>query len=364
MSKPQVLFIGDLNKELPEYKAFSEKYECVDYTITGKQQLITDFKTKFSGISAIYGAWQGFMVAGGFKNEVIDAVPDSLKVISICSVGHDQYDHEKMTEKGIVLTHVPSDRCASLVADLVLYNTLASFRNFYVTTRMFVDEFSQHTVQARSASQFGRFDKETGRVVPGQIDQYAYGESVGGVGNHNPLGHTAVIVGFGQIGQVIGSRLAAIGMDIHYVKRTKLSPEAETQLPYKVTYQESLQASCPVADLVVIVAPGGAETRHMVNEDIINKFAKPIRIINVGRGSIIDEEALVKGLKLGKVAFAGLDVYEQEPRIHPGLIGRQDVLLTPHVGASTVENFDYTAIQAMKNIDDVLQGGKGFNRVN
>lgn len=106
------------------------------------------------------------------------------------------------------------------------------------------------------------------------------------------------------------------------------------------------------------------KTYHLIDGLVISSFAKPIRIINIGRGSVIDEQALVDGLKLGKVLFAGLDVFENEPNVHPELFGRQDVVLTPHIGASTVENFDYTAIYAMKNIEDILGGGPGLSRVN
>ncbi|EGV60785.1 hypothetical protein PSN45_001422 [Yamadazyma tenuis] len=361
-SKPQVLFIGELNKSLLEYQQFSSKFECIDYVITSKAQLVQDLQTKFKNIEAIYGAWLGFVPVGGFRDDIIDACPSSLKVISICSVGYDGYDGERMKSKNIVLTNVPSVGAADPVADLVLYNTLTGFRNFHLSQRAFLE--CPHTVNARAALQYGSFDGADGAVRWGEQSRYAYGESTAGTDCHNPRGHHAVVVGFGQIGQLIGQRLSAVGMHIHYVKRTRLSAQQEASLGYPATYHSSL-ADATMADLVVIAAPGTPETKHMVNADIIEKFTKPFRIINVGRGTIIDEQALVNGLESGKVLFAGLDVYENEPHVHPKLLHRQDVLLTPHVGASTIENFDFTAVQALKNIENVLlQNGSGLNRVN
>lgn len=363
MTKPKVLFIGDLNKSLPEYQEFSKKYECIEYTLTTTDKIVDDFQTKFSDVEAIYGAWLGFVLQGGFKDQLLEKCPSSLKVISVCSVGYDAYDGDNMAKKGIALTNVPSIGAAEPVSDLVLYNTLSSFRNF----KIFHDNMTpslDHTVKIRKQLDGQEFDHEAGKAKLEDSNGYSFGQFVSGRGCFNPRGHNVVIVGFGRIGQRIGLKLSNIGMNIHYVKRNKLDKEQEDELPYSVQYHSSLNDVKDIADLIVLVAPGTPETYHMINDDIINTFSKPFRIINVGRGTIINEGALVKGLKLGKVLFAGLDVFENEPKIHPELYNRSDVVLTPHIGASTIENFDETAKVAMKNIDDILSGGQGLNRVN
>lgn len=364
MTKPKVLIIGDLNTELPEYKKFSLRFECVHYTVPStKEQVVADFHSKFQDVVAIYGAWLGFVLLGGFKDELVDAAPESLKVVLICSVGHDHYDGKQMAERGIVLTNVPSDGAAEPVADLVLYNTLAAFRNFPMASAVFSPELN-HTVASRKMADTNHFDRENGKVVLGPGGGYSFGEKIGGRECLSPRNHHAVVVGFGNIGQTIARRLALVGMHIHYVKRTRLAPHEEESFGFPLTYHPTVSDAGSVADLVVIACPGTPETYHMVDKTVIAAFSKPFRIINIGRGPVIDEEALVAGLKTGKILFAGLDVFENEPQAHPELFGRQDVVLTPHIGASTVENFDHTAVYAMKNIENVLGGGSGLSRVN
>ncbi|CAK7909034.1 putative 2-hydroxyacid dehydrogenase YPL113C [[Candida] anglica] len=364
MAKPQVLFIGDLDKSLPEYQSFTEKFECIEYTITTKEQVIEDFKTKFQNIVAIYGAWLGFMPTGGFRNEVLEAAPASLKVISICSVGYDGYDGVAMRAKDMILTHVPSDGAAGPVADLVLYNALTSFRNFKMFEKSFLA--TNHTVVARANLASSDFNTTTGQIEQTRTIPYAFGEYFANRKVLSPQGHDVVIVGFGNIGQTIGARLSNIGMNIHYVKRTKLTDAEEKKLGYPVTYHSSIEAEGALnCDLVVIACPATPETKHLINKKVIDSFAKPFRIINIGRGSVIDEQALVDGLKADKILFAGLDVYEEEPKCHEELLTRDDVMLTPHIGASTADNFNYTTIVALKNIENViLEGGKGLDTVN
>jgi len=365
-SKPKVLFIGDLNRALPEYKRFETKFECISYQITTEDELIAKFESEFSDIEAIYGAWLGFVPLGGFRDKILEHAPQKLKVISICSVGHDGYDGETMRSKNITLTNVPSTGAAEPVADLVLYNTLVSFRRFNVFLRFLTPE-NNHTVKVRKLlDQTKDFDSVHGTaVVSGDGKGYSFGEYTNNRGNLNPRGHEAVIIGFGNIGKTIGKKLSDLGMNIHYVKRTKLSVDEESKLGYKATYHADVLDTKAFADLIVIACPATPQTEHLINAKVIEAIENSFRIINIGRGVIIDEEALVAGLKSGKVLFAGLDVFEKEPAVHPELFGRDDVLLTPHIGASTVENFDHTAVEALRSIENVLlEGGKGFNIVN
>ncbi|OBA23143.1 NAD(P)-binding protein [Metschnikowia bicuspidata var. bicuspidata NRRL YB-4993] len=364
MTRPKVLILGDLNTSLPHYKRFLEKFECIHHTLAStREEVIADFHTKFHDISAIYGAWLGFVLVGGFHSDIIEALPPTLKVVSICSVGHDNYNGAQMKEKGVVLTNVPSDGAAEPVADLVLYNALTAFRNFNMSLAFLRPE-NDHTVAVRAELESCKFDFQTGALVGGLPQGYSFGEYIGGRPCLSPKGHNAVIVGFGNIGQTIGRKLSLIGMNIHYVKRRQLSGAEERSLGFVATYHRSIGATCLFADLVVIACPATPETHHLLNSAVLGSFAKPIRVINIGRGSVIDEQALVDSLKSGKVVFAGLDVYENEPSVHPELYGRQDVFLTPHVGASTTENFDHTAVVAMENIEAVLGGRPALTQVN
>lgn len=359
----KVLFVGDLNQSLPEYQKFSKAHECIHYQITTKDQLIHDFTHDLSDIDAIYGAWLGFVPIGGFRGDLIDAAPKLLKVILICLVGYDGYDGKALADRGIILTNVPSIGAAEPVADLVTYNAINAFRQFSTFTSHLGPD-TNHTVFLRKwLDQLNQFDCIRGQPRLNDVKAYSFGEMVNNRPVLSPRDHLVVIVGFGNIGRTIGSRLAQLGMKVHYVKRTPLTEKEEKQLGYDATYH-LLLAEATFADLVVIAAPLTAETKHLINRDLIAMMDKPFRLINIGRGPIVDEDALVEGLKQGKVVFAGLDVFEHEPTVNPELFDRSDVVLTPHIAALTVENFDFTAKRALANLELVFSGDLALDRVN
>lgn len=366
MAKPKVLFIGELNRELVQFKHFQSKYNCIFIQLTTREQFINDLINKYHDIVAIYGAWLGFLPIGGFRT-VIDYVPRLLKIIAFCSVGYDHEDAKILQQHGITLTNVPSDGAAGPVADLVLYLTLTSFRQFH----MYGNELlkNPHTVDLRYQLNQNDFDSQSGKVISGGSDGgvgsgYDFGHYLNHRANTSPRGHNVVIIGFGKIGQTIGKKLYDIGMKINYIKRNKLTSLQEHNLGYPVEYYSKIIDIPQKIDLIIIACPATPETYHLINKTVIQLIKNPFRIINIGRGTIIDENSLVEGLKLGKILFAGLDVFENEPKIHPELLGRDDVVLTPHIGASTVENFDYTAAKALENIDQIITQGKCLNRVN
>lgn len=366
VTKPKVLFIGDLNRDLPEYIRFQKTHECIHYRPTTAEDVIAKFNDEFGDIDAIYGAWKGFFGVGGLYGALLDACPPLLKVISICLVGYDGYDGGALRSRGITLTNVPLDMAADPVADLAAYFAIASFHQYHIYLRYFTSEHN-HTVEFRRHLEGdGPFDSKNGKVMVAtkELDQYSYGELINDRPCRSPRGHHAVIVGFGNIGQTIASRLSSLGMEISYVKRTPLAKNVEAKLPFKAQYYPTVRDTSIFADLVVIACPASPETYHMIDQSFFEGMQKPFRLINVGRGLVVDENALVHGLELGKVLFAGLDVYEKEPQVDLRLFGRDDVMLMPHIGASTIENFDYTAVQAMRNIENVLTGGTGINTVN
>lgn len=363
MTKPQVLFIGELDQSLPQYIEFGSKYHVIHYNLTSQDQLLLDFQGDLKNIDAIYGSWLGFMLLGGFREEILDKCPLSLKIISICSVGYDGYDGKTMAGKNIVLTNVPSVGAAEPVAELVLYNTLLSFRQFSVFQNSLSIK-NNHTINVRKYLETSQWDAANGKVALDSTDGYAFGERVNTRFVNSPRNHNVVILGFGNIGQTIGDKLNNLGMKVGYVKRNPLSQEEQGNLGYDATYYPDLSSVTSFCDLLVVACPATPQTYHLIDEKLINSMENPFRIINIGRGNIVNEEHLVAGLKSGKILFAGLDVFEQEPKIHPELLNRDDVVLTPHIGASTKENFDFTAIQAMKNIDLVLLGKDAVNKVN
>lgn len=364
MTKQQVLFIDEPNVQSQGYSDFAAKYDCIHYTLSSRQQLIEDLNNEYRNIEAIYGGWPGLSPVGGCDQELIEQLPKHLKIITLSSIGFNGYDLQKLAEKGIAFTNAPSEIASNAVADLVLYNTLSSFRNFQIISHHFKGKYNNSNV-VRFSLKHGQFDQENGQALITPKMGASFSDSICGRPSLSPSGSNAVIIGFGSIGQIIGQRLSSIGMNIHYVKRNKLSPEESSKLSYDATYHQSLQDTTEFADLVIIACPGGPSTKHLINPTIIQSMAKPFRVINIGRGTSIDEPALVAGLKTGKIIFAGLDVFEEEPQVHPELLNRQDVVLTPHVGSGTFENFDYTMNIALSNIDSVLSdSGKTITRVN
>ncbi|RLV95671.1 putative 2-hydroxyacid dehydrogenase [Spathaspora sp. JA1] len=346
-----------LEKPRKEYLSdFEKKFELIYYELSTLEQVIIDFQSKLKDIVAIYGGWGGFSLLGGFRGKLITFAPKHLQIITTCSIGYDHYDVEAMNERGIILTNVPSTIAFEAVADLVLYNAITSFRNFKIFEKNFDGKFAQHTGMLRTSLVHGKFNQFTGKAVITPTVGNVYADSCCGRELVSPRGNNVVIVGFGHIGKLIADRLSCIGMNIHYVKRKRLSQQEEESLNYKVTYHETLESAKDIADLIVIACPGTPSTRHMIDATFIRNMNKQFRIINIGRGFIIDEQALVDGLRSGKVLFAGLDVFEAEPSVHPDLLDRQDVVLTPHIGSSVTENDRYTATTCLSNIETVLSG--------
>jgi len=162
---------------------------------------------------------------------------------------------------------------------------------------------------------------------------------------------TMGIVGLGRIGKAIAHRAEAFGLKIAYHGRTK---QADVAYPYYAT-PAALAAAC---DILMIVAPGGAQTRHMINRDVLEALGPDGILINVARGTLVDETALIDALRERRILAAGLDVFEQEPKVPEALMAMDNAVLIPHMGSAT----HYTR-QAMAQlvVDNVVSwtSGKG-----
>lgn len=362
MSK--VLFIGDLDESLPEFQEFSKSHEILRYKLTTKEELLEKLANEFSSINAIYAGWLGFMSIGGLTSDIIDKLPSSLKVISITSVGYDSYDVSALKAKGIQLFNTPS-LGAEAVADTILWHVLESFRNFSLFQK-YTNEFKD-TVKARNHLHSNEWDFSNGKVE-GNLNnfkkEYPFGE-ISGRGRFvtSPIGKNVGFVGFGKIGKATGKRLSSIGMNIKYYKTIELYREEELELHYKVEFFEKLIDMVKVCDVVILTLPCNAKTKGIINKEILDNVKKGCKLINVGRGILIeDEDYLISKLQSGDLSSYGTDVFTGEPSINPNLF-RDDITLTPHIGSSTKENFDSTAIFSLNNIEKVLNGEEGESRV-
>lgn len=363
-TKPSILFISQLNEDLPQFQELQQYFNVLHYKLTTKDELIDKLQTEFSSISGIYGGWPGFMSIGGLTADLVEVLPASVKMIAIASVGYDSYDVDALKARGIKLFNSPS-LGAEHVADTVLYHTLNLFRHYYIN-----ESYSRqyrHTIRARYELHAEEFDVGTGQLGKSKPTEFykafPFGHIIGGLRSESPFGKKCGILGFGQIGQAVGRRLSAIGMEVYYNKRNRLSAEQENQLGYKAKFLEFTQL-LQAADLIVLCLPGNAQTFHLINRETIKLFKKSgVLLVNVGRGSIINDEDLMEGVRAGVIKGFGTDVYSREPVINDEFI-RDDFSLTPHIGSSTTDVFDATGIIAINNFIDVLvRGEDGTSRI-
>jgi glyoxylate reductase len=179
---------------------------------------------------------------------------------------------------------------------------------------------------------------------------------------HDPEGKIMGVLGMGDIGQAMAIRAIAMGMKIQYYNRNRLSEEKETAAGNAkyVSFDELLATS----DVLSLNLPLNPKTRHIISKPEFAKMKKGVVIVNTARGAVMDEAALVEALDNGKVASAGLDVYENEPEIHPGLIRNENVLLVPHLGTHTYETQKEMEVLVIDNIRSAVTTGKLLTPVN
>jgi lactate dehydrogenase-like 2-hydroxyacid dehydrogenase len=151
------------------------------------------------------------------------------------------------------------------------------------------------------------------------------------------------IVGLGRIGQAIAQRAAAFGMSIAYTTRTEKPGTG-------FTYFASAQALAAEVDFLIVITPGGAATRHLINAEVLAALGPQGYLINVARGSVVDEDALIAALSTGGIAGAGLDVFANEPHVPEALRALPNVVLTPHIASATAQTRQAMADLAFANM--------------
>ena len=157
------------------------------------------------------------------------------------------------------------------------------------------------------------------------------------------------IVGLGRIGQAIATRAEAFGMSIAYTSRS-----AKTGVTH--SYYPTAEALAEQVDFLVVITPGGADTRHLINAEVLAALGSKGYLINVARGTVVDEAALVDALKRGVIAGAGLDVFEKEPHPLEALLSLENVVLTPHIASATWQTRQAMADLAAGNLSAHFMG--------
>ena len=165
-------------------------------------------------------------------------------------------------------------------------------------------------------------------------------------------GNILGIVGMGRVGQAVAQRARGFGMSIHYVNPTRLPAALEKGAVFHSSASDLLRVSA----FLSLHVPETSETRHFINSKTIELLPQGAILINTARGGIVVDEDLIAALKSGRVEAAGLDVFEGEPKLHPGYVALKNTFLLPHFGSATVETRLAMARLALDNIDAVLAG--------
>lgn len=248
------------------------------------------------------------------------AVAKNLKVVAVYAVGVNNVDLRAAYEARVWVTNTP-DVLTDATADVTMALLLAVTRRVVEGDR-FVRE--------------GRF---TGWAPDLLLGTGLQGKVLG-------------IVGFGRIGQAVARRACAFGMRVAYHSRR---PHPEAGMPDAV-FVPGLDELLAQADFISLHCPLTQETRHLLDRERLFRMKKGSFLINAARGEVVDEEALVEALASGHLTGAGLDVYEHEPRVHPGLLQLPNVVLLPHLGSATRETREAMATLVVENVEAVLSG--------
>jgi glyoxylate reductase len=257
---------------------------------------------------------------------LLDAAGPGLRVVATYSVGTNHIDAAACAARGVAVVHTP-DVLTDATADLTMALLLAAARRLPEGQRL---------------------------VEGGGWRGWAATQLLG----MELRGRTLGVVGLGRIGAAVAARARAFGMRIAYHQRSARPAVAE---PLGATYVDDLDRLVAVSDVLTLHAPLTPATRHLIDARRLALLPPHGLLINAARGPLVDEGALVAALRDGRVAGAGLDVYEEEPRVHPGLLELPNVVLAPHLGSATVDTRRAMAELCSSGIVAALAGERPAN---
>jgi glyoxylate reductase len=251
---------------------------------------------------------------------VLERAP-RLRIVANAVVGYEHVDLRACAARGIVVTNTP-DVLTEATADFTWALILAAVR---------------------------RLPQAERSLRAGEFHGWGFWDYLGG----DLGGATLGIYGMGRIGRAVARRAAGFGMRVIYHSRTPLPPEEEARLAAEsVSFDDLLARS----DVLTLHAPLTPDTRHAIGREALGRMKPGAYLVNTARGALVDEAALVEALRGGRLAGAGLDVYEREPELAPGLLDLPNVVLLPHAGSATRETRTRMAMVAARNVHAVLGG--------
>lgn len=261
-------------------------------------------------------------------DEVLDAAGPQLKVVANTAAGYDNIDVAACSRRGVIATNTPgvlTDATADLAFALIL-----------MATRRLGE--GERLIRQGEPWKWGM--------------SFMLGQSL--------QGKTLGIVGMGSIGRATAHRAKGFGMNIVYQSRSEISAEKNAGLDAQRLDLDELLAT---SDVVSLHCPATPQTHHLLGAEQLSMMKDTAYLVNTARGNIIDEKALATALRDRVIAGAGLDVYEEEPRVHPDLMDLDNVVLQPHLGSATVETRTAMATLAADNVLSVLRGDAPINPI-
>ena len=315
----KILITRRLIKSSEEYalKFFNVKLNKDDKLLT-KDELISQSHDCDGILSSI---------AEKLDDDLISKLSNKVKIISNFAVGYGNIDVEAAKKRNIVVTNTP-DVLTDATAEIAILVLLGAAR------------------RAKEGIEWA--NKKNWKWSA----EFLMGKQLTG----SRLG----ILGMGRIGRAVADRARSFGMKIHYFNRSKLDKNLEKD----AIYHKSIESLMSISDFFSINCPATKETKHIINEKTIKNFPDGAVISNSARGDMIDDEAMVKALKSGKIFSLGLDVYNGEPDIHPEYLTLPNVFVLPHLGSSTKKTRIAMGDLAVGNIVEFFKTGKCKNKIN
>jgi len=279
----------------------------------------------------VISGFDAFVSTFQFKvdRDIIDAANGNVKIIANYGVGYNNVDVEYASRCGIVVTNTP-DPVIEPTAEHAFALMLAAARRIAECDRK---------MRIPGGLKWGLMEN---------LGQSLYGKKLG-------------IIGMGRVGQALARRALACGMKIYYYNRTRLAPVLEIQ--YQARRLE-LNELLRISDVISIHTPLTEETYHLINHNRLHQMKPTAILINTARGPVVNEAELVAALQEGVIASAGLDVYECEPNLAPGLLELDNVVLAPHNGTATVDARIEMCRFVSQNIIRYFAGVTDLTRVN
>ncbi|KAJ9606609.1 hypothetical protein H2200_008617 [Cladophialophora chaetospira] len=338
ISKPILLQLGEQIIHNPKiYERLNESFIIIQPRVEERERASFMQALQKKHWGDFQGMFRPSMDSGGemglWDDELVSLLPESMKIFASAGAGFEWVDTERLAKARILYCN-GGNSASEAVAEMAMFHILSTFRNL---------NWSQAGARSNSPEEWLNTHKSVSKSA------------------HNLHGHVLGIIGLGNIGYRIAKKAyLGFGMRIHYYDTIRKSAEQESSI--EATYASTLEDLLAEADCVVLATPFGG--RKMINGEVLAEFKRGARFVNIARGALVDEEALIQAVLSGHISAIGLDVFENEPVMNQGLFGLQNATLTCHNAGGTVETFVEFERLSMENVEQYLLQGQALTPVN